>query len=214
MTRRSDRSEPDAGTWICSTDDVPHAAAVLARAFAEDPVLSWMFSDDHRRDAHLLDAFDTWLRRIHVPKGAVEHDERGGVACWSPPERWRLSMTQQLRLLPSMAGVFGVARLPRVLAGLQLLADRHPDDEPHWYLAFLGVEPTMQGTGVGTALLSRRLARCDQAGEASYLEASHPDNVAFYERLGFEPLETFDLPDGPPVTTMWRRPRWVPLTNG
>lgn len=172
-----------------------------------DPVISWMFGDDVRRDEHLRDAFAVWLRRIHVPKGAVDvHASGAAVACWSPPARWRLSMTQQLRLLPSMAGVFGLGRLAAVLAGLQLLAERHPDDEPHWYLAFLGTEPGAQRTGLGTTMLRHRLAVCDASGTAAYLEASHPDNVPYYGRFGFEPIETFRLPDGPEVTSMWRPP--------
>lgn len=190
---------------VCTTDQVDAASGVLARAFSDDPIITWMFSDDARKHANIHEAFAMWLRRIHVPKGCVDvHPSRAAVACWSPPERWRLSMTQKLRLLPSMASVFGLGRLGCALEGLQGLTDRHPDDEAHWYLTFLGTEPARQRSGLGASLLRHRLERCDATCTAAYLEASHPDNVPYYATFGFEVLETFDLPDGPPVTTMWR----------
>ena len=33
----------------------------------------------------------------------------------------------------------------------------HPREEPHWYLAIIGVDPVRQGYGVGAALLSGSL---------------------------------------------------------
>ena len=166
-----------------------------------------MFDDVARMDVHLGQAFHLWLRRIHVPKGAVDVHRSGGVACWNPPSRWRLSLTQQLRLLPSMAGIFGIGKVARVVAALQEMAEHHPDDEPHWYLTFLGVEPAQQRSGVGATVLGHGLARVDASGTPAYLEATHPANVPYYERFGFEPLETFHLGDGPPVTAMWRAAR-------
>lgn len=206
---RFDRPERTTGptTIACTESDAEWVARVLGAAFADDPVISWMFGDQDaaRRDAHR--AFGVWVRRIHLAKGAVvRHAAGGSVACWAPPDRWRLSITQQLRLLPSMAGIFGITRLPTTLGGLREMADRHPT-EPHWYLAFLGTVPAEQGRGLASDLLAERLAHCDRIGAAAYLEASRPANVPFYERVGFRPVETFVLPDGPPVTTMWRDPR-------
>jgi GNAT superfamily N-acetyltransferase len=76
---------------------------------------------------------------------------------------------------------------------------------PHWYLAFIGVDPVRQGHGVGAALLRSRLRRCDQEGLPAYLESSKPENVPLYQHFGFHVTGTLDLPKGAPVvTTMWR----------
>jgi GNAT superfamily N-acetyltransferase len=48
----------------------------------------------------------------------------------------------------------------------------HPTKEPHWYLAFLGVEPSEQGRGVGSALLRPVLDRAAAEGAPAWLETA------------------------------------------
>ena len=62
----------------------------------------------------------------------------------------------------------------------------------HWYLDFLGVEPRRQGRGLGKALLSPALERCDRERIPAYLGASTERNRMFYERNGFALTEVFD----------------------
>ena len=61
----------------------------------------------------------------------------------------------------------------------------HPE-EPHAYLGSLGVEPQLQGRGVGSALVAEWVAGLDRDGLAGYLETDRADNVSFYGRFGFE----------------------------
>jgi len=68
----------------------------------------------------------------------------------------------------------------------------HPD-EPHWYLGTLGVVASARRRGVGTALLSRWLARVDRDGAPAYLETDSARNIRFYERAGFSPEAEFSI---------------------
>lgn len=109
-----------------------------------------------------------------------------------------------------MAVLFGVLRAFGrrlvVAARYQSAAlSAYPRDEPHWYLAFIGVDPARQGSGVGAALLRSRLRRCDEEGLPAYLESSNPANVPLYEHFGFQVTGTLELPEEAPVLdTMWR----------
>jgi hypothetical protein len=39
----------------------------------------------------------------------------------------------------------------------------------------------------------------------AYLESSNPNNVALYQRYGFQPYAQIPIPNGgPTITTMWR----------
>ncbi len=58
--------------------------------------------------------------------------------------------------------------------------------EPHWYLSLLGVDPSHQGHGVGLGLLEYWLAAVEGDHLPSYLETDREENVAFYQRVGFE----------------------------
>src|SRR5262249_38331597 len=95
---------------------------------------------------------------------------------------------------------------------------------PHWYLAFLGTDPSAQGQGLGPAIMRPVLEQCDsdgvaaylesskedqpnmQAGTPAYLESSKESNISFYERFGFKVIGEHRLPGGPKVWPMWRDP--------
>ena len=82
----------------------------------------------------------------------------------------------------------------------------HPE-EPHWYLAIIGSDPTVRGSGCGHALMRSRLDRCDAEHAPAYLESSNPDNIPYYNRFGFEVTGEIVMPDGPTLWPMWRQPR-------
>jgi ribosomal protein S18 acetylase RimI-like enzyme len=91
------------------------------------------------------------------------------------PARLRCLFGQGLRVARRWAEVF------------ETLAPLHPA-APHWYLGTLGVEPGLQGRGIGRTLLADWLAEVDRQQSCAYLETDRPENVAFYERAGFVAL--------------------------
>ncbi|GIG88316.1 GNAT family N-acetyltransferase [Plantactinospora endophytica] len=98
---------------------------------------------------------------------------------------------------------------PRMVLVSELIAARHPDRQPHWYLQQMAVLPGLRGRGLGGAMLHHQLVRADAEGVGTYLEASSPRNRALYERYGFRAHgEPIQLPDGgPALQPMWRDPQ-------
>lgn len=187
--------------------DVKPLAAVLARAFYDDPPSMWLLPDPRTRQAHLRRLFATIMHagalRGRTVEIACAGDEIAGGTIWLPPGHWLPSLPAQLRSLPAYGFALG-RRLGAGMALTQALARVHPQ-EPHWYLDTIGVDPAHQGRGVAGALLRSRLRRCDADGQPAYLESSKPANVPFYEHFGFQAKETPELPAGAPVITiMWR----------
>jgi GNAT superfamily N-acetyltransferase len=187
--------------------DADTLAAVLGRAFAEDPIWQWMFP---RHPERMGSMFATLLRHAHLPNGVSELAEQDGRilagALWDPPGRWRISVAAQLRQLPGLVRMLG-SRTVTVLRGLGEVERAHPI-EPHWYLAILGTEPHAQGRGLGSALLHSRLSRCDERRFPAYLESSREQNVPYYERFGFRVTGEIHMPHGGPrLWPMWRNPQ-------
>ena len=151
--------------------DVPRLAEALARAFADDPMTSWVFPDDRARAARSERMFRVQLTKISLRHNEVyTTDDVVAGAIWAPPGAWRLTAIQQLRLLPSFLPIVGF-RAPTLVRGLTAVEKQHPR-ELHWYLAVLGTEPASQGKGIGSALIAPVLARCDEDGVPAYLESS------------------------------------------
>jgi ribosomal protein S18 acetylase RimI-like enzyme len=86
------------------------------------------------------------------------------------------------------------------------MAAYHPRD-PHWYLPTIGIEPHLRGKGLGSALLTGALSRCDQEHMPAYLESSNSANVALYQRFGFEALGVIRAGHSPPMIPMLRGAR-------
>lgn len=177
--------------------DVPALGRVLARAFADDPVVRWLLPDGHRRE--LL--FRTLARFSHGPSGCADLAEDGGQAVgaslWDLPT-YRPSPWQQVRALPGLAAALrGHLRHGEALERAFL---EHRPPGGFWYLAQIGA--TEPGHGVGSALLAGRLERI--LGPA-YLECTTERAIELYERFGFRVRDEIKLPfDGPVCWTMYR----------
>ncbi len=189
---------------IADVDALSHA---IARAFETDPFWRWMFpTGDFLARAAKLTAFE--LTHVHLRHDEVwtTTGEIQGSAVWAPPDRWRQTNADTLRGIPSTLRIFGRQSLG-VLRAFTAVQNAHPPG-PHYYLAILGTDPAFQGKGVGSAVLAPVLERCDNEGLGAYLESSKEENIAFYNRQGFELTRRLDLPAGcPPVWAMWRDPR-------
>ena len=199
------RPVPRHEVGVIARRDAPPVARMLARAFADDPVLAWSLPRSARRQACGQDHFAAILD-LYRPKGHVYADSQlRSAALWAPPEAPQVSPAQLLRLLPRLAGLYR-HRLPLVLAGLIRVQRRQPV-EPFWYLAYLGTDPDHQGEGLASAVMAPVLTRCDRDQQPAYLEASKPELIPLYEHYGFEVTQEIRLPAGPPVWGMWRRPQ-------
>jgi GNAT superfamily N-acetyltransferase len=185
--------------------DAGRIAEVLARAFDDDPLVTWMFPDERVRRARLPRFFRTLLRPALALDEVYTTPDVEGAAFWNPPGTFPFGWWTNARVGFAVATMLR-GRLPFCSPGL-LYFDRHHPTEPHWYLQMLGTDPSAQGRGVGSALLRTVLDRCDEAGARVYLEASKEKNVPFYVRHGFVVSEEMQVPRGPRVWAMWRDPR-------
>ncbi len=185
-------------------EDYEPLAAMLARAFYDDPVTAWFYPNAAKRLRHAQRFFAIRLRQLAPQEQMYAAADLSGAALWALPDRWREDLRQALLLLPMLPVL-----LPHILRSARAVREierRHPE-APHYYLSVLGTEPGRQGGGVGSALLAPVLERCDADGVPAYLECSKESNVSFYARHGFDVTERIGLPGGPPLWLMWREAR-------
>jgi GNAT superfamily N-acetyltransferase len=163
---------------------------LLARAYAQDPLLTWVFPDeDTRRDSTAAWLGVTVERYLDV--GEVEEVREDGmpaaVALWRRP-------------LTTLAGP--PDQLPTAFGLLRAL------DVPGAYLHFLAVAPGAQGRGLGGQLLDRVLARSRADGVPLRLDTTNPANLPFYESHGL--TVTTEARLGPAGPRIWRLRTVVP----
>jgi len=183
--------------------DVEALARTLARAFEDDPVMSWLFPSARLRRNEAF--FRLRVRALLEQEEVWTTDDHAGAAMWTLPDRWRTTMREFVDWFPPMIPALGI-RMPLALYGLSKVEQLHPP-EPHMYLAVLGTDPDRRGEGLGGELMAPVLEECDQDGVPAYLESSKERNVDYYSRFGFKVTGELDLPRGPRVWPMWRDPR-------
>jgi len=182
--------------------EAKQTVAVLVTAFASDPAVRWIYPnpDDylthfpefvaafgggafHRNTAHYVEGFRAGA--LWLPPGAH-------------PDEEALQSLFDRSLAESKRG--------DLMAVFAQMDSFHPS-APHWHLPLIGVDPTEQNQGLGSALLKHALQLCDNANELAYLESSNPRNIPLYQRHGFELIGEIREGSCPPIFPMTRKPR-------
>ncbi|MEO0605684.1 MAG: hypothetical protein AAF211_29900, partial [Myxococcota bacterium] len=129
-------------------------ATTLARAFAEDPLFTFVLPDARRRHQNLVRIFEGSRRHCARVGGVVQRHEGRAAALWSTRETMEIGMMAGIRagmaLLPLQMGL-GSARRLAMGDGEALALVEASVPGPFAYLMAIGVDPSLKGQGLGRA---------------------------------------------------------------
>jgi ribosomal protein S18 acetylase RimI-like enzyme len=182
--------------------EAERAIAVLTLAFGTDPAARWSFADPVRYLAHFPAVVRAFGGKAFAHGTGSHVDGFAGAALWLPPGVG----PDEEALLAIMRQSVPEALQKDLFAVFEQMGSYHPG-EPHWYLPMIGVDPTQQRKGHGSALLRHALDRCDRDHLPAYLESSNPANVPLYRRHGFQELGTIQVGSSPAIVPMLRPAR-------
>lgn len=180
------------------------AIAVIARAMSDSPQHVAAFGDDPERiRRNLVRMFRSMFATVRGQRPLVARLDGRIVAATNALRDGgcRPTAVEKLRLAPAVLRV-GPRALPRVGRWLSDWERRDPDAAHSHYGPF-GVEPELQGRGIGSLILSEYTRSLDADGVDGYLETDKPENVALYSRFGFEVVDEGAVL-GTPNWFMWR----------
>ncbi len=166
------------------------AATVLARAFHDDPLWLYVLPGPGAR-ARVLPAVFRWF--VEYSELAGECLTLAGVpraaALWLREGEANQNSNELVARIkvPTPGDALGSEAARRFWTCAEQLGQLHQREipGPHWYLPWLGVDPELQGTGAGGALLRTMLERAERQNLPCYLETYQPRNVDFYRKRGF-----------------------------
>ncbi len=187
---------------VMTSDDESAAIQTIVLAFAADPMARWTWPNAQQYLAAMPRMVHAFGGRAFERGSAYTIAGYVGAALWLPPG----VEPDDDGLNDVMQSTVSESQLEDGAAVFEQMAKYHPQ-EPHWYLPLIGVDPAHQGKGLGDALMSYALDRCDRERVPAYLESSNPRNVSLYRRHGFEPVGTIQAGSSPTLVPMVRRPR-------
>jgi len=183
-------------------EDLPIVIETAATSLDGEAMLRWSFGED--RFAERIRRHFTHYDGENVRHGWVRiADDGAGIAVWIPPE----AREEHAAIGPAPTG-----GEPEILGdhveGFASFWDwigEHEPEEPLLYLSHIGVAPSRQRSGLGSALMRDGLERADALGVPSWLETSRAENAAYYEGFGYRTLVDEDAPEGGPHIWFMRR---------
>lgn len=182
--------------------DQAAATQTIVLAFAADPMARWTWPSAHQ----YLEAMPRMVRAFagdaFTLGTAWSAGDCGAAAMWLPPG----AHSDEDGLNAVIESTVDPARRAEADPIFEAMAAYHPK-EPHWYLPLIGTDPAHQGQGLGHALMTHALARCDRDRAPAYLESSNPQNIPFYRRHGFEVMGEIQSGSSPTLVPMLRPAR-------
>lgn len=170
-----------------TTKDLQEIRTVIAHAFFDDPFTAWMFPIPETRKHCLAVLFGTMVE-WYLQHGRVEVIEVGGSIAAAAVWDFSRSEPTETGLLPSAEGLvealLGKERTDQVMEAYGCFVSTRPQG-PYAYLHFLAVSPDRQRKGLGRQVIQPGLDHGSELSLPLHLKTNNPDNLAFYQSLGF-----------------------------
>jgi GNAT superfamily N-acetyltransferase len=182
--------------------DAARAISTLVLAFAADPHLRWVYPEAEQYLTHFPDVLQTFAGAAFAGDTVWKTGDMASVALWLPPGVKPDGDATIAKFQASTAP----AKLDDLMAIFAQMDQAHPTT-PHWYLAWIGVDPAHQGHGMGYDLMNRCLQIVDGDHLPAYLDTPNPGTIPFYERHGFAVTGEWVAGACPPVVSMLRPTR-------
>jgi ribosomal protein S18 acetylase RimI-like enzyme len=195
-----------------SKHQIGQAGEMLTRAFSDDPKLIHLMPDITAKKELSRYLFEFELQYgmnygdVYTTSPSIE-----GVAVWLPSSKseitlWRAFRSGGMRLQKHL-GKKIMDRLMAFSTTVDTLHKKHAP-YPHYYLFFIGVDPSYRKKRVASRLITPMLRWLDTRKLPCYLNTQNEKNIGIYEHYGFEVIEQLTLPDSGIVhTALQRNPR-------
>jgi ribosomal protein S18 acetylase RimI-like enzyme len=187
-----------------SAEEIREAGRVLGAAFTSSPLEQAVRGTIEERQRRGLVLAYTAVCRLPGQVSVAWRDDRiVGAIRWVESPRCQLRLLQKLAMAPTAIASFGL-NLPKAMTWVSAWSKRDPS-VAHVHLGPIGVDPALQGQGIGSQMLAMYCEQLDLAGDTGYLETDKPENVRLYERFGFQ-VRDEAVVLGVPNWFMWRQP--------
>jgi len=170
---------------------------MLARAFADDPAMAFIFPDPAVRAQRLPRLFRLLFDTDAAHGVRLMTPGAEAATLWRGPGQAMTGWGEMLRHALPMLTTFGTA-LGRALAVSNAIGQHMPRGD-YWYLHIAGCDPAHQGKGLGGAAIKGGLDRLATGRLPAYLETATEANLGLYQHYGFRIIREWKVPGGGPV---------------
>lgn len=191
----------DLSVNILSKFDTRNAINTLTLAFVNDPAIRWVWPDPGKYLLNFPSFIKAFGDRALQHKSAHFIGAYLGAAFWLPP-----SVSPNYESVGRLLQMTGSTESQLDNSEVFNQVSKNRPKEPYWYLSILGIDPLFHGKGLGSRLMEYATNQFDTNNSLAYLESSNSQNIAFYEKHGFNLLGKVQVNKFPPIFPMIRLP--------
>lgn len=182
-----------------SSPTIDQAAQTLFQAFADDPLMLWLFGGSNKYQQHGLPAVKSWVKWTTLYGLAIATSNFESVALRKKPRHHAFTFWSMIRsgmLQKSIA--LGKETLDRLTLLDNLLTReqrKNMGNDNFWYCWMLGTLPDKRKQGYAKELMQYTFKLSKETALPCYLETAKKDNIVFHGRQGYQLLSTVSIPD-------------------
>lgn len=165
---------------------------ILTRSFDDNKSVNYVVKQDQKRVDRITRLMDYSFNVCNEFGEVWISDDQQACALILFPDKKRSSFRTLLWDIKLALSVIGLDRVSAVLKREAMIKANHPK-ESIAYLWFIGVNPQLQGKGVGSAFIQEVIQECERKKRPIYLETSMEKNLPFYKKFGFEIFQSLKL---------------------
>lgn len=162
--------------------DISRIKDILSKSFAENKSANYVLKNKNK----LPDLFDYSISKGFLFGDIWINDDNTACAILIDPKRKKDSLQSIWLDIQLAEGVIGISRIKKVMKKETVTNDTLPKNLDYIHLWFLGVDPSVQGKGIGGKFLTELIEKYSSFKSAMCLETSTLRNLPFYEKNGFE----------------------------
>jgi ribosomal protein S18 acetylase RimI-like enzyme len=172
--------------------DRKSAVDILADSFIDNRSVNYVVRQDSRKKERIRGLMEYSFDICNAFGEVWISDDGKACALILLPDKKTFSIRALLWDVELAISVIGLRKVRAVMEREHRIKSFHPK-EPICYLWFIGVNPSQQHKGIGSAFIQEVIEECERKKRPIYLETSVLRNLPWYQKFGFEIFQTLEL---------------------
>lgn len=165
---------------------------ILSGSFDSNQSVNYIIPQDAKRAKRFRALMEYSFDVCSLSGDVFLSEDRSACALVLYPDQKRTTLRSLLLDLRLIINCIGLSHLKKALAREDAIKKLRVKDA-RYYLWFIGVAKEQQGQGLGSKLMQELIEHSRQQNLDIYLETSTPENLPWYQNMGFGIYQELDL---------------------
>ncbi len=188
--------------------DKKRVLEILTEAFWDDPHILW-FTGQGSNKKKGIETMMSHAFEMAITRGEVYlSNDKDAIAIWRNSSKTVVNINtfwENLKFLYH----FGFKKVKAIAALERSVKQWYPKNTPFYYLYIIGTSKKSRGKGLSSLLMNPILKEADDQDIPVYLETANSQNLAIYNKKGFDNYKEISVSGDNPITLylMKREPK-------